>query len=132
MRIDFHFETDGDFYLDKQYFDRLRKRIIASHDLVDTYIYGTDDYESFWIGFTVKFVTELEDKETLDLREKMIVRDFTEAVVKSIRFNHMFLMRYLYELSEKVRHWAFNETDKSVFEEFWRGNYDGTEFIITR
>ena len=131
MRIDFHFETDGDFYLDKNYFDTLRKRIIASHNLVDTYIYGTDE-ASFWIGFTVKFITESEDKEELDIREKMIVRDFTEAVVKSIRFNHMFLMRYLYELSEKVRHWAFNETDKSVFEEFWSGNYDGTEFIITR
>ena len=131
MRIDFHFETDGDFCLDKIYFDTLLKRIIASHNLVDTHIYGTD-YDSFWIGFTVKFVTEPEDKDVLDLLEKMIVCDFTEAVVKSVRFNHMFLMRYLYELSEKVRHWAFHETDKSVFEEFWSGNYDGTEFIITR
>lgn len=131
MRIDFHFETDGDFCLDKTYFDTLLKRIIASHNLVDTHIYGTD-YDSFWIGFTVKFITEPEDKDVLGLLEKMIVRDFTEAVVKSVRFNHMFLMRYLYELSEKVRHWAFHETDKSVFEEFWSGNYDGTEFIITR
>jgi hypothetical protein len=128
MRIDFHFETDGDFYLDKNYFDTLLKRIIASHNLVDTHIYGTD-YDSFWIGFTVKFVTEPQDKDLLD---KMVVRDFTEAIVKSVRFNHMFLMRYLYELSEKVRHWAFHETDKPVFEEFWSGNYDGTEFIITR
>lgn len=131
MRIDFHFETDGDFYLDKNYFDTLLKRIIAGHNLVDTHIYGTD-YDSFWIGFTVKFVTEPEDKEMLDLIEKMVVRDFTEAVVKSVRFNHMFLMQYLYELNEKVRRWAFHETDKPVFEEFWSGNYDGTEFIITR
>lgn len=131
MRIDFHFETDGDFYLDKDYFNTLRKRIIAGHNLVDTYVYG-EDYESFWIGFTVKFVTEPEDKEVRDLIEKMVVRDFTEAVVKSVRFNHMFLMSYLYELSEKVRRWAFHETNKSVFEEFWSGNYDGTEFTITR
>lgn len=128
MKIDFYFATDGDFYLDKQYFDSLRKRIIASHNLVDTYVYSKD-YEGFWIKFTVEFVTEPQDK---DLLEKMIVRDLTEAIVKSIRFNHMFLMRYLYELSEKVRHWAFQETDKSVFEEFWSGNYDGTEFVITR
>ena len=128
MSIDFYFATDGDFYLDKQYFDSLRKRIIASHNLVDTYVYGKD-YEGFWIKFTVKFVTEPQDK---DLLEKMIVRDLAEAIVKSIRFNHMFLMRYLYELSEKVTHWAFQETDKPVFEEFWSGNYDGTELIITR
>lgn len=128
MRIDFYFATDGDFYLDKQYFDSLRKRIIASHNLVDTYVYGKD-YEGFWIKFTVEFVTEPQDK---DLLEKMIVRDLTEAIVKSIRFNHMFLMRYLYELSEKVTHWAFHETDKQVFEEFWSGNYDETELIITR
>ena len=128
MRLDFHFDTDGDFYLDKEYFDKLLKRLIASYDLVDTHVYGTD-YDSFWIGFTVKFNTEPDDKA---LYEQMAARNFTEAVVKSIRFNHMFLMKKLYELSEKVSHWLFYETDKPTFEDYWSGNYLGTEFVITR
>lgn len=129
MRLDFHFDTDGDFYLDKEYFDKLLKRLIASYNLVDTHVYGTD-YDSFWIGFTVKFNTEPNDKA---LYEQMAARNFTEAVVKSIRFNHMFLMKSLYELSEKVSHWLFYETDTPTFEEWWSGgNYLGTEFVITR
>lgn len=128
MRLDFHFDTDGDFYLDKEYFDKLLKRLIACHNLVDTHVYGTD-YDSFWIGFTVKFNTEPDDKA---LYEQIVARNFTEAVVKSIRFNHMFLMKSLYELSEKVSHWLFYETDTPTFEEWWSGNYFGTEFVITR
>ena len=129
MRLDFHFDADGDFYLDKAYFDKLLKRLIASYNLVDTHVYGTD-YDSFWIGFTVKFNTEPDDKA---LYEQMAARNFTEAVVKSIRFNHMFLMKKLYELSEKVSHWLFYETDTPTFEEWWSGgNYLGTEFVITR
>ena len=128
MRLDFHFDTDGDFYLDKEYFDKLLKRLIASYNLVDTHVYGTD-YDSFWIGFTVKFNTEPNDKA---LYEQMAARNFTEAVVKSVRFNHMFLMKSLYELSEKVGHWLFYETDTPTFEEYWSGNYLGTEFVITR
>ena len=128
MRLDFHFDTDGDFYLDKEYFDKLLKRLATSYNLVDTHVYGTD-YDSFWIGFTVKFNTEPDDKA---LYEQMAARNFTEAVVKSVRFNHMFLMKSLYELSEKVSHWLFYETDTPTFEDYWSGNYLGTEFVITR
>jgi hypothetical protein len=126
MTIDFTVFTDGDLCLDKECFDRELRCVLS--DKTGTYTYNKD-FEYFSVRINVQFDEELSDKT---LGEQMFARDFTEAFVKSIRFNHMFLMRYLYELSEKVRHWAFHETDKPVFEEHWSGNYDGTEFIITR
>lgn len=126
MTIDFTVCTDGDLCLDRNYFD-LELRCVLSN-CTSTYTYDKD-YEYFRVRIDVQLNGEPDDKA---FREQMFARDFTEAFVKSVRFNHMFLMRYLYELSEKVTHWAFHEPDKPVFEEFWSGNYDGTEFIITR
>ena len=126
MTIAFTLCTDGDLCLDKKCFDQELRCVLSNS--VRTYTYDKD-YEYFSVRIDVQLKDDYGEK---DFREQMFARDFTEAFVKSVRFTHIFLMKRLYELTEKVTHWAFHETDKPTFTEYWSGNYDGTAFVITR
>lgn len=123
MKLDFCIYTDGDLTLDKKYFDRLLSK--WSYEFKN-YTYHSGYEDEFY--FKVEF--EIPNEYAKD--DLFMIRDFTEAFVKSIRFNHMFLMKDLYELNEKVRHWLFFKQDEKVFTHYWFGNYDGTEFTIVR
>ncbi len=126
MTIDFTAFTDGDFYLDKEHFDKLLK----NYDYCEPKYAYYEEHDYFHIRFTIELAAE--DNDASDLWIKMAARDFIEKLVKSIRFNHMFIMKYLYELNEEARHWIYYSLEEDCFSKYWSGNYDGTELVITR
>ena len=126
MKLVFDFSTDGDFYLDRTQLDSWLDR--TSYNFKKEYEYSKCGYD-FRVEFEVVLTKEDEDDT---LYKNMIARDFTEHLIKSIRFHHMFLMRDLYNLYEEILHWLFHKPEEKEFTTYWSGNYDDTEITIIR
>lgn len=121
MKLDFYLVHDGDFRIDMKYFRELRKRYsyLSSVD----YHYSSD-------GYSIQFTAEVKQKNNYPV--ECLARDVIEAVIKSVRFHHMFIMQYLYETYEELLEWLFRKGDEKEITHYWSGNYDGTEWTIIR
>ena len=121
MKLDFYLVPDGDFRIDMDYFSKLQKgySYLSSVD----YRYSSD-------GHSINFTAEV--KQINNYSAECLARDVIEAVIKSVRFHHMFIMRDLYETYEKLVEWLFKAKDEKEINHYWSGNYDGTEWTITR
>lgn len=121
MKLDFYLVHDGDFRIDMDYFKGLQKRY-SYLDTVD-YHYSSD-------GYSIQFTAEVSQQNNYPV--ECLTRDVIGAVIKSVRFTHMFIMQYLYETYEALVEWLFKKKDEKEIAHYWSGNYDGTEWTITR
>ena len=121
MKLDFHLVPDGDFRIDMDYFRELQKRY-SYLESVD-YHYSSDSY-------SIDFTAEIEEKNNYPV--ECLARDVIETIIKSVRFHHVFIMQYLYETYEELVEWLFKKKDEEEITHYWSGNYDGTEWTITR
>lgn len=121
MKLDFYLVPDGDFHIDMSYFDELQKQ--------DSYL-SSVDYHYCSDGYSINFTVEVNQQN--DYPVECLARDIIAAVIKSVRFHHMFIMRDLYETYEKLVEWLFKAKDEKEINHYWSGNYDGTEWTIIR
>lgn len=121
MKLDFYLVHDGDFRIDMDYFNELRKR--------GSYLKSVD-YHCSYNDYSIHFTAEVNQQN--DYTVECLARDVIEAVIKSVRFHHMFIMQYLYETYEELVEWIFKKKSEKEIVHYWSGNYGGTEWTIIR
>lgn len=119
MKLDFHLVHDGDFCIDIEYFKQLQEDKVNFID----YKYSSD-------GYCIDFVAKIKQQEGRS--KEILAQDVIGAFIKSVRFNHMFIMKDLWETYRVLWTWIFTKKKEKKFTYCWTGNYDGTEWTIVR
>lgn len=120
ISVSFDAYTDGDYGLREADFKR---RMSNRYDNID-YSYTCNDFYEFYLRCVV------DDSKGDD--PKISAKNFIENIVRELSFNHLYLMKDFYEMTEEARKWLFNKTDERQFVWTLSGNYEGTQLTIVR